>query len=1561
MSETNDTEIEVASAEQAAEAEQVDETSLVQPGQEELRRSERPRMLTGKGKEFHKEKLKELQRHFESTYDRWKALIKVAKKSVIKGDPVDILEGHMDIVQRELAALNDIYDQYRAIDGPPHDMRSKLDKCISVTKVVMQNIQCHVEGTNKEEIVWPDASSVFTSSSSASVSVHSHFKASTVISNGSSAKRQEAAAEYEATKAVLKIMAEQEKFREKMQTIEEEDKCITAEQEAAAMLQRHQEEREETERKLKREKEKAAVIKRQQEESAARKRSVEDLKREIERLENLKGLNAARAKLQVYEEDYFSVKQESITPNPANIQVTEFKNTVNQPTQPPQQLNVVHESTGELVRVLAEAMSANRLPIPEPSVFNGDPLKFKHWKASFQTLIERKNIPIAEKIFFLQKYVGGCVKEALDGYFLIGSEDSYMAAWNILNERYGEPFVIAKAFRDKLHTWPKLQGKDSAELRKFVDFLQSCQSAMTTNENLNVLNDGIENQRLAAKLPDWLSNRWNRKATEYQLEHRQFPRFSYFVTFLSMEASIACNPITSYQAIRQSDFDKPRTKPQITPIHKKQDTTKIFTTNSTERSMSSCVFCKRTGHSLHKCRKFTEKPVTERVKFIQGEKLCFGCLNSGHFSKNCSDRMTCNTCSKQHPTCLHEERQRHEIKKEQPKEQEVAERKETQQQVTQSQDTANESTSNRVTHENRNTQTSAIVPVYVSTQNEPSKEILTYALLDTQSDSSFILNEVANNLNTAKTQVKLKLSTMSSKKTTVPCTKLEALQIRGLFSKKKLTVPVAYTRDFIPANRSHIPTPDTARSWPHLEHLTEHIAPPLDCDIGLLLGYNCTQALMPREVICGEENQPYAQKTDLGWSIISYCDSCDASSDVIGVSHRITVKQVIPETEPTTKLKNKVHYICKTQIKEVTGPDVIKALESDFTERAVEETSISQEDVCFIRKLQEGIKQKQDGHYEMPLPFKNDRPNLPNNMSSAMQRLNSLKRRFIRDPKYYSDYAKFMEDIIARGDAEKVTEKELCNSPAWYIPHHGVYHPQKPGKIRVVFDCSAQYQDTSLNEHLLTGPDLTNTLVGVLCRFRKGSVAVMCDVERMFHQFHVTPQDQDYLRFLWWEHGDLSVPLSVFRMKVHLFGAASSPGCANFGLKHLATQGEGRFSPNTVKFIQRNFYVDDGLVSVTSEAEAIKLVKEARELCSTGQLRLHKFVSNSDNVLKSLPREECADSIKDLGLALGEPLMERALGVQWCISSDEFQFRITVKEHQMTRRGILCTVASVYDPLGFVAPFILKGKQILQQLCQEKVGWDEPLSDQLYREWESWLLDLQNLSKVRIQRCMLPENTDITRCDLHHFSDASVTGYGQCSYLRTVTSKGDVHCALVMGKARVAPTKVTTVPRLELTAAVVAARTSVMLKSELEISNLQEHFWTDSKVVLGYVNNDAKRFHVFVANRIQRIKSLTNPHQWHHVPSENNPADHASRGLSVQQLLTSNWFKGPEFLWQSELPIETDKAIEVIPNDPELKTVHVLKTEVQERRTILDRLNKFSDWRRAVKAIARLKKFVRDF
>lgn len=193
-----------------------------------------------------------------------------------------------------------------------------------------------------------------------------------------------------------------------------------------------------------------------------------------------------------------------------------------------------------------------------------------------------------------------------------------------------------------------------------------------------------------------------------------------------------------------------------------------------------------------------------------------------------------------------------------------------------------------------------------------------------------------------------------------------------------------------------------------------------------------------------------------------------------------------------------------------------------------------------------------------------------------------------------------------------------------------------------------------------------------------------------------------------------------------------------------------------------------------------------------------------------------------------------------------------------------------------------------------------------------------------------------------------------------VNTDGNVHCSLVLSKAHVVPTNVTTIPHLELSAAVVAARMSIMLRNDLDIDDLQGYFWTDSKVVLGYINNDARRFHVFVANRIQRIKSTTEPKQWRSVKSDDNPADQASRGLGADQLVASNWFTGPAFLWEKELPIEYIKVGEVIDNDPELRKVQVLNTKAKEERTLLDCLVKFSDWNRAVKAIAYLKRHAKQ-
>ena len=178
----------------------------------------------------------------------------------------------------------------------------------------------------------------------------------------------------------------------------------------------------------------------------------------------------------------------------------------------------------------------------------------------------------------------------------------------------------------------------------------------------------------------------------------------------------------------------------------------------------------------------------------------------------------------------------------------------------------------------------------------------------------------------------------------------------------------------------------------------------------------------------------------------------------------------------------------------------------------------------------------------MPLPLKDKNMELPNSKELALSRLMKLRRsRLTSDGQFRNDYCSFMQEIISSGYAERVSVDDLStkSKQVWYIPHHGVYHKKKPGKIRVVFDCSAVCDGQSLNRQLLQGPDLTNNLIGVLCRFRQERIAFMSHIQAMFHQVKVNVEHPNLLRFLWWESDDFRKDPVEYRMTVHIFGATS--------------------------------------------------------------------------------------------------------------------------------------------------------------------------------------------------------------------------------------------------------------------------------------------------------------------------------------------------------------------------------------------------------------------------------------
>ncbi|KAJ8381315.1 hypothetical protein SKAU_G00020930 [Synaphobranchus kaupii] len=317
---------------------------------------------------------------------------------------------------------------------------------------------------------------------------------------------------------------------------------------------------------------------------------------------------------------------------------------------------------------------------------------------------------------------------------------------------------------------------------------------------------------------------------------------------------------------------------------------------------------------------------------------------------------------------------------------------------------------------------------------------------------------------------------------------------------------------------------------------------------------------------------------------------------------------------------------------------LVQQFNHDFTENSyMERKEMSQEDKTFMEIMDNSAEFK-DGHYQLPLPFKRDDPRMPNNRLLAEQRASSLKRKF--------------------------------NKSA----------------------------GASLNAELIQGPNLTNTLIGVLVRFRLGEVAIMVDVKKMFPQVKVLSQHVDFLRFLWWPDGDINQPLKEYRMIVHLFGATSSSSCASYGLRQTAEGNKGCFSAEAVSTVKNNFYVDDLLKAVDSEEHAIALCKELKSLCAAGGFNLTKWISNSRVILAFIPDAEKAEEVKILDLDAENVPMERALGIQWFVEEDAFRFHVSIKEHPHTRQGILSMVSSIYDPLGFIAPLTFPAKHMLQEL-----------------------------------------------------------------------------------------------------------------------------------------------------------------------------------------------------------------------------------------------------------------------
>ena len=517
------------------------------------------------------------------------------------------------------------------------------------------------------------------------------------------------------------------------------------------------------------------------------------------------------------------------------------------------------------------------------------------------------------------------------------------------------------------------------------------------------------------------------------------------------------------------------------------------------------------------------------------------------------------------------------------------------------------------------------------------------------------------------------------------------------------------------------------------------------------------------------------------------------------------------------------------------------------------------------------------------------RPTLLNNERLAMSRLDQSSRSLARKPELEARYHGVFCEMQKEGVIEEVPSDEVTSAnPIFYMPHRPVLKESSLNtKVRPVFDASAKgFNGVSLNDCTNTGPSLIPNLPGILMRFRRWKVALSADVTKAFHQIQVRREDQDVHRFLWVDQG------VVRRMRfVRLpFGNKSSAFLLNATVQHHLSQ----FPPSRViEELSENMYVDDWLSGCDDDSDGCDMLRAANEIMSHAGMSLAKWGSNSEQVGDVL-HKEFQDKL------VGEE-SHKVLSMRWMVSQDCFTFDGVVVPDNLcvTKRVVLSFMSRLFDPLGFLVPFVMTAKCLFQELWRLGVAWDEVVSVDIQERFAMWIKGLDCLKSWLIPRSYLGIPwRDVVVFQLHAFGDASQSAYGACVYLHVQLIDCSWLFSLVIARAKVAPLKRVSLPRMELLGALLAARLVVFTRQPLKLpDDVTCHCWTYSKVTLAWMQSDPHKWKPFVGNRVAEIHTLISPSQWQFCPGKHNPADLVTRGMHASELVNSElWINGPAFL-----------------------------------------------------------------
>lgn len=853
-----------------------------------------------------------------------------------------------------------------------------------------------------------------------------------------------------------------------------------------------------------------------------------------------------------------------------------------------------------------------------------------------------------------------------------------------------------------------------------------------------------------------------------------------------------------------------------------------------------CVLCKG-SHGVYACERFIAMSVQERRELVAREKLCFNCISTDrHISKGCKSKFLCRVCQRKHHTMLHT----------------------PDAEVVPAPITAASTTSNAAVHIAQQSMGGVLLATALIQLRAPSGWVNVRALIDPGSHVSLVTEDVVQQLRLCRSKTNVNVVGVGEA-SAGECTGYVALRARSRMSEATVDVTAFIMRRIT----SELPAmPTTTLCWPHIVGI-----PLADSTFGnpgridLLLGADVYHSLLLEGVRKGPSG-PVAQNTIFGWVL--------------------TGQTVVRLVEPMS-IVGSMHVCLDAQLRKFWE-----------IEEVDQERTPSMEDVACERHFRETVRREVDGRYTLQLPFKETTKTLGESRSLAVRRLLQIERRYATKPELFEQYVAFMDEYLSLGHMELIEpEANGTALSAVYLAHHSIHKLSSTStKLRVVFDASQSTSTGySLNDVLMTGPRLQDDLWDILMRWRKHPVVLGADVQKMYRQFWVAKEHREFQRIVW--RRSPNEPIRDYRLKTITYGTSSAPFMAVRAMRRLAEDERMRY-PLASEVVQRDFYMDDLLTGADTDAAAIHLKDQLLGLMQSGGLPLLKWASNSMAVLRTIPVEQ-REARSLLDIELDDTI--KTLGVFWHPKTDQFGYKVSMDDDEgiITKRKLLSQIAKIFDPLALLAPIIVTAKILMQQLWLAGVDWDDVVPAACQQKWCEYRQQLPSIEHILIDRWMGLQPGD--NHEFHGFADASKDAYAACVYVRIRRGDGDIRVVLIAAKTKVAPIKQISVPRLELNGAVLLCRLLGAAQRALQLPPSRVTAWTDSSVVLAWLQGHANRWPTFVANRVSFIQSTMKIRDWRHVPGVDNPADVASRGI-LPAMLASHplWWHGPRWLQQEE-------------------------------------------------------------